>query len=68
MKRYLVSILTLLVLAGLAATLLCLLVCILLSKSLGAFLQASAVPMFIVLAAAYAAGNSNRGGGRPAIP
>lgn len=68
MKRYLVSILTLLVLAGLAATLLCLLVCLLLSKSFGAFLQAAALPLFIVLLAAYAAGNNNRGGGRPAIP
>lgn len=68
MKRYLVSILTLLVLAGLTALLLCLLVCLLLSKSFGAFLQAAALPLLIVLVAAYAAGNSNRGGGWPAIP
>ena len=68
MKRYLGSILTLLVLAGLAALLLCLLACLLFSKSFGAFLQAAALPLLIVLVAAYAAGNSNRGGGRPAIP
>lgn len=60
MKRALASILASLVLLSLALTLLFLL----LSRSLGDFLQAAALPMLIVLAAGHTAGRFP-GGGRP---
>lgn len=60
MKRALASILASLVLLSLALTLLFLLM----SRSLGDFLQAAALPMLIVLAAGHTAGRFP-GGGRP---
>lgn len=60
MKRNLATVLAVLVLVSLALTMLFLL----LSRSLGDFLQAAALPMLIVLAAGHTAGRFP-GGGRP---
>lgn len=70
MKRILLTLLALLVLAGIIASLTLSLVFLLWNRSLGAFLQAASVPMLIVLVAGYTAGSFHPPGGpdRPAIP